>query len=75
MYRCWRIPEITPESEFFKLYDLQDYEVAASKCIEVLSKSEVTNNLLVEHRAELVDKYDSSNRSIEYWDILKKQVE
>lgn len=69
------LPEITPESEFFKLYDLQDYEVAASKCIEVLSKSEVTNNLLVEHRAELVDKYDSSNRSIEYWDILKKQVE
>ena len=69
------LPEITPESEFFKLYDLQDYEVAASKCIEVLSKSEVTNNLLIEHRAELVDKYDSSKRSTEYWEILQKQVE
>ena len=69
------LPEITQESEFFKLYDLQDYQVAASKCIEVLSKSEVTNNLLIEHRAELVDKYDSSRRSIEYWEILQKQVE
>ena len=69
------LPEITPESEFFKLYDLQNYEVAASKCIEVLSKSEFTNNLLGEHRAKLVDKYDSSKRSIEYWNILQKQVE
>lgn len=69
------LPEITSEDEFFKLYDLQDYEVAASKCIEVLSKAEETNNLLAKHRAELVDKYDSSSRSIEYWDILEKQVE
>ena len=69
------LPEITQESEFFKLYDLQDYEVAASKCIETLSKSKVTNKILVEHRAELVDKYDSSRRSIEYWEILQKQVE
>jgi glycosyltransferase involved in cell wall biosynthesis len=68
------LPEITDEEEYFKLYELQDYEKAATKCIEVLSKSKEINNSLSKHRANLVDKYDSSKRSIEYWHILENQV-
>ena len=69
------LPEITAESEFFKLYELQNYQDAATMCLEVISNSAKINNLLSEHRAELADKYDSSKRSIEYWNILEKQVE
>lgn len=68
------LPEITNEDEFFKLYELQNYELAASKCLEVLSKSTEINNSLAEQRAELVNKYDSSRRSSEYWEILEKMV-
>lgn len=68
------LPEITKESEFFKLYDLQNYKLGASKCIEILSNTDAANELLEEHRPELVDLYDSSGRSIEYWNILQTQV-
>lgn len=68
------LPEITDENGFFKLYELQNFETAAAKCLEVLSKSEEINNSLAKHRTDLVDKYDSSKRSIEYWDILENQV-
>ena len=39
------------------------------------SKSVVENFLKQQLNAELVDKYDSSKRSTEYWEILQKQVE
>lgn len=68
------LPEITDENGYFKLYELQNFETAAAKCLEVLSKSEEINNSLAKHRTDLVDKYDSSKRSIEYWDILENQV-
>ena len=68
------LPEITPERDFFKLYELQDYESAAKKCIEVMSNFKVTGDLLSQHRTELVDQYDSSRRSIEYWEILQNMV-
>ena len=68
------LPEITQESEFFRLYALHDYEVAASKCVEILLNPNSTVELLSKHRPELVDKYDSSKRSIEYWEILQNQV-
>ena len=68
------LPEITDENGYFKLYELQNFETAAAKCLEVLSKSEEINYSLANHRTDLVDKYDSSKRSIEYWDILENQV-
>jgi len=68
------LPEITDENSYFKLYELQNFETAAAKCLEVLSKSKEINNSLAKHRTELVDKYDSSKRSIEYWGILENQV-
>ena len=68
------LPEITDENGYFKLYELQDYETAATKCLEVLSKSKDICNSLAKHRTDLVDKYDSSKRSVEYWEILENQV-
>jgi glycosyltransferase involved in cell wall biosynthesis len=68
------LPEITEPSNFFKLYELLDFEAAAAYSLEVLANSKQINESLLKSREKLVHEYDSASRSVEYWTILEKKV-
>ena len=72
--RVGALPEITPESNFFQLYDLGDFETAAQKVISILESSKEVSNELQEVRGKLVESYDSSSRSKDYWQMLEEMV-
>ena len=72
--RVGALPEITPESNFFQLYDLGDFETAAQKVISILESSREVSNELQEVRCKLVESYDSSSRSKDYWQMLEEMV-
>ena len=72
--RVGALPEITPESNFFQLYDLGDFETAAQKVISILESSREVSNELQEVRGKLVESYDSSSRSKDYWQLLEEMV-
>ena len=68
------LPEIIPESSYFQLYELADHQNGAQKTIEIISKSSDVNQELQSIRDELISKYDSSIRSIDYWNMLQEMV-
>jgi len=68
------LPEIIPESSYFQLYELADHQKGAQKAIEIISKSSDVNQDLQSKRDELITKYDSSMRSIDYWNMLQEMV-
>ena len=68
------LPEIIPESSYFQLYDLADHQNGAQKAIEIIEKSSKINQKLQSIRDELITKYDSSKRSIDYWNMLQEMV-
>ena len=68
------LPEIIPESSYFQLYELADHQNGAQKAIEIIEKSSNINQELQSIRDELITKYDSSMRSIDYWNMLQEMV-
>ena len=68
------LPEIILESSYFQLYELADHQNGAQKAIEIIEKSSNINQELQSIRDELITKYDSSMRSIEYWNMLQEMV-
>ena len=68
------LPEIIPESSYFQLYELADHQNGAQKAIEIIEKSSKINQELQSIRDELITKYDSSLRSIDYWNMLQEMV-
>ena len=68
------LPEIIPESSYFELYELADHQNGAQKAIEIIGKSSKINQELQSIRDELISKYDSSIRSIDYWNMLQEVV-
>ena len=68
------LPEIIPESSYFQLYELADHQNGAQKAIEIISKSSDVNQELQSIRDALITKYDSSVRSIDYWNMLQEMV-
>ena len=68
------LPEIIPESSYFQLYELADHQNGAKKAIEIIEKSSNINQELQSIRDELITKYDSSVRSIDYWNMLQEMV-
>jgi glycosyltransferase involved in cell wall biosynthesis len=68
------LPEIIPESSYFQLYELGDHQKGAQKAVEIIGKSSKINQELQFVRDELITKYDSSMRSIEYWNMLQEMV-
>lgn len=65
------LPEITPEAEYFQLYELHDYDAAAKLCLETISNSISKNEPLINIRDSLVEEYSSKIRSTEYWNLIK----
>ena len=68
------LPEIILESSYFQLYELADHQNGAQKAIEIIEKSSNINQELQSIRDELITKYDSSMRSIEYRNMLQEMV-
>ena len=68
------LPEIIPESSYFQLYELADHQIGAQKVVEIIGKSSQINQELQSIRDELITKYDSSMRSIDYWSMLQEMV-
>ena len=68
------LPEIIPESSYFQLYELADHQNGAQKAIEIIEKSSNINQELQSIRDALITKYDSSVRSIDYWNMLQEMV-
>lgn len=68
------LPEITNEAEYFQLYELGDYQSGAEKSLKVIEESSNINNKLQVERDNLVQLYDSSLRSIDYWNMLQEMV-
>ena len=68
------LPEIIPDSSYFQLYELADHQNAAQKAIEIIGKSSKINHELQSMRDKLISKYDSSMRSIDYWNMLQEMV-
>ena len=68
------LPEITNEAEYFQLYELGDYQTGAEKSLKVIEESSDINNKLQVERDNLVQLYDSSLRSIDYWNMLQEMV-
>jgi len=67
--------EVTPESPFFRLYDLGDLDTAASMCSTLLGDEDEFDNaiLALENiRTDLIELYDSANRSEKYWSLLSE---
>ena len=64
------LPEITNQDQYFDLYELGDYQSALNKVVEVLDSSDSVNNKLVSIRQDLVEMYDSSTRSKDYWNMI-----
>jgi glycosyltransferase involved in cell wall biosynthesis len=67
--------EVTPEASFFRLYDLGDLETAASMCSALLGDEDEFENALSaleNNRANLIELYDSANRSGKYWSLLNE---
>jgi glycosyltransferase involved in cell wall biosynthesis len=65
------LPEITPPESYFRLYELHDYNDAASLCLEVISNPTQIKNSLGVLRTSLVDEYSSETRSKEYWNLIQ----
>ena len=68
------LPEITNEAEYFQLYELGDHQSGAEKSLKVIEESSNINNKLQVERDNLVQLYDSSLRSIDYWNMLQEMV-
>ena len=66
------LPEITEQSNYYKLYQLGDYVSAANNCLESLDGSSEAKDSLSDSRESLVNLYDSRLRSEEYWSLLEK---
>ena len=65
------LPEITPSEDYFRLYELHDYDMAAQICLETFLESNRIRTSLIEHRNSLVEEYSSQIRSIEYWNLIE----
>jgi len=68
------IPEISPTSEVFRLYELGDLELASKMSIEILADkgSDKIESKMREIRSHLIESYSSALRSREYWRILQE---
>ena len=66
------LPEITEQSNYYKLYRLGDYVSAANNCLASLDGSSEAKDSLSDSRESLVNLYDSRLRSEEYWSLLEK---
>jgi glycosyltransferase involved in cell wall biosynthesis len=67
--------EVTPAASFFRLYDLGDLETAASMCSALLRDEDEFENALSaldNIRSDLIELYDSANRSEKYWSLLNE---
>ena len=65
------LPEITEQSNYYKLYQLGDHVSAANHCLASLSGSSEARANLFASREDLVNLYDSGLRSKEYWSLLE----
>ena len=72
--KCWSLARDYSESSYFQLYELADHQNGAQKAIEIIEKSSNINQELQSIRDELITKYDSSMRSIDYWNMLQEMV-
>lgn len=68
------LPEITGEDSHFQLYELADYQDGANKAAAIIRNSSEINKKLQSKRDELISLYDSSIRSIDYWNMLKEMI-
>ena len=72
------LPEVACDEPMYQLYQLGDFDAATEKCLMLLSdreKQRAVRDELSENRQRLIEEYDSSIHSVEYWNLLRNLME